>query len=829
MKIGNLRREYMRDNFNRIVSGEGQSLKFIRFISRFLSLSIFAFCVAVLPAYAQSDDFPGGGGLGDGSEPIDARAAGDIQSQTNQERLSLLTNDLMGDQIDLDTGQLRFSATDVSISGNSNLPVQFGRSADRNVTIGWMAAWAPDIPHIRRRYIDQTDDVNGYNPKFKRCSVGNNGLNLVKDFRTWAPQTYFRGMHFVNFGAISKNFPSDLAYPSYTHKDANLSSIGDTGPTTAYTEYTFLSRIEDVHGNWVIYDYVGGKPTVIRSNDGRRIDINWSGDRISSVATNGRAWYYLYPSCSRSKCSRLEVTLPDQRKWEYELSSDVFRRSGVDPLCLHDPNPIATTVKHPSGTTASFTFDVISNGRKNLHLSQYSGDDWGRAPGDQCYKGATHLPRSFNSIAVKTKTLNISDSPDAIWTYDYEQDFGQYAGEPYIGPGPYQGADLPVTKWREVTNPDGTKVKSYINRDFSFLEGQIVKIETRSSNNTLLRTVTTQYQQGHKVGSRSTGHPQGTTAATSHIVSEVLKETLQGSEIFSSSQSYDHDIESATYSYGKPIKQRSWSTIYGSTGKKGTNTTYEHQTTPWILGLTKTVSEVSATGESREALGFTYNSLGQKTAQTRYGQPWVAFTYHTSGVQNGLLESVSDALPTPRTTWARNWKRGVPQEIERPDGRIEKQDVDNNGWLTADHDAKGYITSYAHDSMGRMTLIDPPGSWANTDIEYSFPSEGGATQTITKEQSKTTITYDSMLRPTLERTEALDTQWSVAINIGFMTPPVLTRNIVVTVMAVRAIKTIAILSDIQPMARVSKEPNFTRTNGGNCTNFNNQEITIINM
>ena len=68
--------------------------------------------------------------------------------------------------------------------------------------------------------------------------------------------------------------------------------------------------------------------------------------------------------------------------------------------------------------------------------------------------------------------------------------------------------------------------------------------------------------------------------------------------------------------------------------------------------------------------------------------------------------------------------------------------------------------------MGRVTLINPPGSWDNTSIAYDFSSDG-AVQTITKGQSKTTTTLDAMLRPVLERTQALDTGWSSYVNTKY--------------------------------------------------------------
>ncbi|MDZ4116997.1 MAG: RHS repeat-associated core domain-containing protein [Xanthomonadaceae bacterium] len=64
-----------------------------------------------------------------------------------------LGTDLFGDQTDLYTGVTTFSAVDVSLPGNSGLPVQVGRTrtlAERNIQdeIGLFANWELDIPHL---------------------------------------------------------------------------------------------------------------------------------------------------------------------------------------------------------------------------------------------------------------------------------------------------------------------------------------------------------------------------------------------------------------------------------------------------------------------------------------------------------------------------------------------------------------------------------------------------------------------------------------------------------------------------------------------------------
>ena len=239
--------------------------------------------------------------------------------------------------------------------------------------------------------------------------------------------------------------------------------------------------------------------------------------------------------------------------------------------------------------------------------------------------------------------------------------------------------------------------------------------------------------------------------------------TTRDGDTFTSESIFGTDRSASNFSYGLPIETRSHSNI--STDPRGTNTTYEHNTNAWILGQTKKVYEVATTGARREMSSYNYNNKGQLTSRTRYGQLQATYGYHA----DGNIDWVKDALN--RETQASNWYRGKPQLVTKavgtPDEITTEQTLNANGWVTSQTDAMGRTTSYTHDDMGRVTKVNPPGSWDDTDITYSFPNSGGAVQTTTKGQAKTTVTYDSLLRPILERTQALDTGWSSYVNTTY--------------------------------------------------------------
>ena len=118
-----------------------------------------------------------------------------------------------------------------------------------------------------------------------------------------------------------------------------------------------------------------------------------------------------------------------------------------------------------------------------------------------------------------------------------------------------------------------------------------------------------------------------------------------------------------------------------------TTTTYEHNTAKWVLGLPKTVRQ------NNLLLAInSYDSLGRLTGSNRFGET-TSYTYHTSANYRGRPFKITDNLG--RRTELRNWKRGTPQNIIRPDGTLIRQFVDDNGWLERSVDAKNYTTLYS--------------------------------------------------------------------------------------------------------------------------------------
>jgi len=509
------------------------------------------------------------------------------------------------------------------------------------------------------------------------------------------------------------------------------------------------TEIKDVHGNWVKYEYSGRHLTKIHANDGRIIDIEYDGDgsgilpaHITSVKTNAgtldeRVWTYDYSDeTAIGRVSLTSVTRPDDTSWGIDLPLRNFghARNGYDQ-CNFTPYASSTeigalNIDHPNGVKAKFEIGTIEQGRNNVpghfrshNLEQILAFDLEQEEIDRIYCQRSFESASTVNFAVIEKELTIDENQTSVWTCDYQQDDGV---RDY--PNGLATNDLRKT---EVTDPVGNKMVYFYDRRFdSPTEGELMKMQVFDNADALQSEEIYSYTLLPELGKsglagtcvdelESDGPSTGCNAynfygnAYTHnpsqdpwMANKVRSQTVthRDGDSYTSAQTYNVDMSSPNYSFGLPITERMLSSQ--DTATRGTDTVYKHEKPKWILGLVETVSEVGSNGSIREIASFTYNALGQKLSQTRYGVDWASFTYHTSGDHQGQLHTVTDAID--RITEVVSWKRGKPEQIIRPDTESLYQTIDDNGWVTEQKDAKGQTTAYDHDAMGRLKTIDPP-------------------------------------------------------------------------------------------------------------------------
>ena len=476
-----------------------------------------------------------------------------------------------------------------------------------------------------------------------------------------------------------------------------------------------VTRIEDVHGNWVNYSYDGRYLTRIIASDGREVSLawtshDWGGDTILNgqgpfrflervtvqpQSTTPRVWRYVYALEAggwywRRDGHLRKVILPDASEWTFNLDPLVKGCYGVDPYgklsfpCADSPGGknFDSSITSPSGATATYSFVF---GSHNRHIPQGTFyDHW-------------HDSQTGHYLAPTRKRVT-GPGIDLTWTYTYT---------------PGHNRSLHHTPWQwvntTITNPDQTKTRHTVNNMYrDRLEGRISKIETLDAAGAVVREEVYDYappSQGPypaKVGTSLLAHA-GTASIETYI--PLLRRTMQqqGDTYISLTNSYDAFARTTSLSQ------------YSAVTSKTTLTTYYDNPAKWIYGE---IQSTSIGGLETQRIEF--DNQGRPWRSYQFGKLTHTTTYHA----NGTIATTTDGRGY--TTTFSNWKRGIPQLIrypatpEAPEGATQTATVDNNGWITSITDETGAVTGYGYDAMGRLASIVQP-----TGDALASPSPGG--------------------------------------------------------------------------------------------------------
>jgi RHS repeat-associated protein len=792
----------------RIETDRGESRKMNSAHGERKARSIFIFslilCLAASNVFGQS-----------GSRPPQTIYRIDWNERLNPNVGLKAHNDgLLDDKIDFSTGRLSFETVDVSLPGNSALPVEIRRR--RNPSHAYFNEfndWQLAVPSISTK-IPQLEVSKGLRWGKSRCS---SSLNVsipnstygVSPFgggaRALSPSEYSEGV-LLDVPGVSSSHLLDKAaaagWPAAANKVTTdgwyftcLSNIdgngteGFSGVAPNGDRYTFnvmkwrkyvsyddvwvikydnvngntsnygqnwyfydtlaVSRVTDVNGNWVNYNYDSlGRLTSIAANDGRQININYTdstSNQIASVVANPgavsqRQWTYQYGTTQVNQYAPSEspdgvattkavvvptltsVTLPNGRQWLYNLAgltvqavpgiSYLAKPGGQQVNCIQQSQTVS--VAHPDGVVGTF---VLQERGAFIAFNGFSGPDAPPCPNSSLGGGALTTP---DVMAVTSKSLAVPGMPTLAWSYSYIN-----ANAP--------GGDS--TNKAIINSPDGTKrIKSYTYPNYY---SALLKEETFPSVSSTTPIETVSYTYAFEGAAAGADFVASNTQEVYTPLRQQLVTITRGSDWYKTQNTYVTDRTSANYSWGFPTNISQWSSLGG--GTRSSDIVYYHDRTNWILGLPSTVTRNGKLFDS-----YAYDASGRMVAHQEFGVTVATLGYYTSGEQSGLLNWVRDALN--RQTTFSNWYRGSPQAITRPDNGSTSYAIDENGWVKSNTDAFNATTSYAYDSVGRLTQITPPSPWNPTNISYSY-SSGYLYQTAIKGSAQTTTTYNAMLWP----------------------------------------------------------------------------------
>ena len=301
------------------------------------------------------------------------------------EKVAPLGNNAFGDEVSLSNGALSFSAVDVSIPGNSGLPVAFGRSysvRDRRyyTTDAMLADWDIQLPQISGVFATDWLAAGG---STDRCSnqtpppmpAGGyllsdvwSGLNLnipgvgggemlKTESATTKPSTggpwiwiageqihlsclttiqNGTGQGFLAITPDGTKYWFDWMAQHYEpplRRATPIQGLGGEIPTDRRKNVLYATRIEDRFGNWVQFKYsnawnqpgrlnAGTSQPAITSSDGRTLSVTYNtSGHIATVSDGSRTWSYTYASLTSGRKSLSQVTLPDNSAWSIAFSA----------------------------------------------------------------------------------------------------------------------------------------------------------------------------------------------------------------------------------------------------------------------------------------------------------------------------------------------------------------------------------------------------------------------------------------------------------------------------------------------------------------------------
>ncbi len=736
-----------------------------------------------------------------------------------------LKGEIFGEQVNLYDGSISFKATDVSIPGNGGLAVSLSRSygdVSGSANDKEYGNWDLDIPSLSGTYGDQPETaIGGHWTPSARCSTVSAPPSLdvwnYKHTQTinFSPHTYWDGVRlslpggggetvlagsgdarqptpqvgtptpwntkggwfFSCLSALKSGQPGEgflghapdgtKYYFDWMVARENESAVLQPYDTITHATlkrkkvFLYPSQVVDRFGNWVRYEWSGGRLDRIVANDGRSISLAYdSQGRIATATAAGRTWTYGYTPAGVLQ----SVTLPDGTAWRYDLppvhvTKKYPEYTGQDPSAYMDfpglcaktnkivQTEVTATVTHPSGALGTFVFRPFRHGRKNVPFNcQTSGDEQLLADGWNL------TPLYRDAMSLVAKRISGPGMPTAQWSYQYTNLGWQYdrrvdqAGWPMI---PVGQAEPKITI---ETLPDGV-IRTYeFGKEVGYNDGRLLSTTT-SSGGAVVRTERSNYYPDAQLASAPfPGEAGRNLKYGARELGEHLNRPVQSTVVNQDGVQFTRTVQ-AFDAFAREV------TVVeaNSAGQSRTSSTsYYDNPALWVNGqaarsVLNGIEQSRTEFDTAKALPLRAYAFGRLAQQVTYAA-------------DGTVASVADGRGN--TSHLSGWKRGVPQQLrmpatpEAPNGAVRTVVVDDNGWITSLTDETGATTSFSYDSMGRLRSQQFPGgdsvNWNGVTMDLQrlggaqLGVPAGAWKHSRTQGGRRTDTYlDAMFRPVL--------------------------------------------------------------------------------
>lgn len=522
----------------------------------------------------------------------------------------------------------------------------------------------------------------------------------------------------------------------------------------------YVTQIQDRFGSTLTYNYdsATGYLASIIASDGREVDVTYvpGSPLIKSVIAKAtdvpsRTWIYSYDTSNSLLPTLTSVTLPDGSAWSYHLGAFqtnpinvAFSNCYLNDAGTVTSNPATGTVTAPSGLTGTFAETPLLHGRSYVPKSCWGGLN----PTEDVY---FNIPNTYYQQSVTSEAITGAGLAAAEWSYSYSP-----ANESWSSDACATSGTCATSVYTDVTDPSGNATRYTFSNRFDVTEGQLLRTDFHNgvTSSAVVRSEFNSY-------GNPTGGPwpaaygidlQGrdNRTQTEEVSPLIERQIIQdGGQIYTwRALAFD--------AYAQPTDVKRYNSIVGQPSIEET-TSYLNDTHLWVLGLPLTVTN-DGNGEVESA--NTYAANDTPLTRSRFGELLMSYTFNGAG----QLASFEDG--DSNITKLCNYKRGIPQTINYPDGTSESLVVDDLGQISSITDPAGHTTQYSYYAGGRIHTITYPydgsidsAQWYTKSFAYTTPADTGAERglaaghlrrTVTQGNYTDTTYFDAELRPVLD-------------------------------------------------------------------------------
>jgi len=727
-----------------------------------------------------------------------------VQSSQN---IATYGPELFGDSVSLSTGAMQMSITDVSIPGNSGLPLALTRRLDIQAqgdtypsTLRVMAPfgnWEIEIPHLTGIYAADLGWVVDSPTPTNRCSVPADNVATarppvaaVTSNYLFMPSEYWRGIQLKVPGQGTREL---LVYKSSYATTANygqvhwvtkdhwvltcLPNLANGGAGEGFlaispdgTRYRFdwmaSNPVKGLSKTYTRTDFQGTSnvdigisrreyvllATRVEDRHGNWVNYAYSGSQLTGITANdGRVINLTY-----SQAGNVQSVSDGQRTWVYQYTD-----GNLSTVILPDASqwtytysaPIPPELSSPAESAPACLTPLYGTNPYSITATHPSG-----AQATFAFDTTFHSKSYVPFECVEDDPTHLS-KPTLVRPLVFAtlgllsksisgpglstQTWGY---EYWSGQASYATCpegECGTTNYTDVTQPDGVRIRHTFGTRFEVNDGQLLSIETFAGASSV-RTDSNSYVSTAEAASHPFPEQVG--------LSPLLRPDHMASEWLRPLKQTVVSQQGATFTrtinsfdrFANPLGMTRSSTLGFS---RTETTTYHHDTALWVLGQVAIVTDGATGKKIRET---TYNSNALPISFKSFGLLKQTLTYNA----DGTVASVGDG--NNRFTTVGGWKRGIPFSITFADGSRRSATVDDLGLIRSTTDELNTTTSYNYDAMGRLASLSLPG-WTPTSFsfvqesvnaEFGIPKNHWRHTETTGSYKKTTY-FDGRFRPLL--------------------------------------------------------------------------------